>query len=244
MSRVRADLHVALLELPATWGRPDEALSLVDAALSAGPRPDLVLLPEASLTGYVSPERSFDLTAFAEPLGGPCALCLAALAKKHTTHLVGPVVERGPRDRLYNAMIGFSPDGRRFLHYRKRHPWFPETWAAPGEAEVACVDVLGWSVAIAICFDVHFLIAESSAALHAADLLLFPSAWVEEHDSRPAMLADLARAFDLAIANANWGPGVVRVAGQGGSAVYARDGSVLARAEAGDLRLDVSIPAR
>ena len=81
------------------------------------------------------------------------------------------------------------------------------------------VDIDGARVTIAICFDLHFLDEDAQAALDACDLLLFPSAWVEEHDSRPRMLARSRDAHRIAIANANWGPGVVRIRGQGGSSI-------------------------
>ena len=62
-------------------------------------------------------------------------------------------------------------------------------------------------------------------------MLLFPSAWVEKPDSRGTLLAGLARRFDVAIVNANWGIGTPRVPGQGGSRIVGRDGEVLALAE-------------
>jgi predicted amidohydrolase len=222
-------LRVTVLELPATWGNPQAALRAVSSELERGAATDLVLLPEASLTGYVSDTGAFDLTAFAEPLDGPTARAAAALARRHRVHLVAPLVlaEDG---RHYNAMVAFDRDGELVFAYRKRHPWFPETWAAAGESAAPTVEIEGTRVTIAVCFDVHFLAEDAADALDAADLLLFPSAWVEEEDSRPSMLAALACRHGLAIANANWGPGVVNIAGQGGSSILDATGHVLARA--------------
>jgi predicted amidohydrolase len=216
-------------------------LSVVDGALASGPPTDLVLLPEASLSGYLSPDGTSDLRAFAEPLDGDVARALASLARAHRTHLVGPLVERDG-NCVYNAMIGFRPDGARFLHYRKRHPWHPEAWATAGVAPPPVVDVAGYALTIAVCFDVHFLADESAVELHEADVLLFPSAWVEDADSRSAMLPALAQRFEVAIVNANWGPGLVRVPGQGGSRVYGADGAVLAASREGQLRVDAFVP--
>ena len=222
-------LRVTVLELPATWGEPRASLSLVDAELERGPSTDLVLLPEASLTGYVSPAGDFDLRPFAEPLDGPTARGLAELARRHRTHVVGPLVlsEGGHR---YNAMAGFDRSGSPIFTYRKRHPWIPETWATPGPERAPIVDIEGTRVTIAVCYDVHFLEEDAAVDLHASDLLLFASAWVEEEDSRPARLPQLARDHHIAVANANWAPGVVRVPGQGGSAIFDANGDVLARA--------------
>ncbi len=86
-------MRVAALEIPARYDRAADNLALVDSLLSRGPC-DLALLPEASLTGYVSPQGDFDLSRFAEPKDGPTARALAELARKHRTHLVGPLIER------------------------------------------------------------------------------------------------------------------------------------------------------
>lgn len=224
-------LRVTVLELPATWGDPRGALASVAAELERGAATDLVLLPEASLTGYVSGEGSFDLTALAEPIDGPTARAVGALARRHRVHLVAPLVlaEGGCH---YNAMVGFDRDGEPSFTYRKRHPWFPETWATAGALPAPVVDIEGTRVTIAVCFDVHFLEEDAAVALDAADLLLFPSAWVEEEDSRPAMLAALARRHRIAVANANWGAGLVRIAGQGGSSILSDAGDVLAHTSA------------
>jgi 5-aminopentanamidase len=243
-------LRVTVLELPATWGDAGPALAAADAELERGPFvPDLVLLPEASLRGYVSPDGDFDLAPFAEPLDGPTGRALSAMARRHRTNLVAPLVlEEG--ERRYNAMVGFGRHGEPVFTYRKRHPWIPETWASAGPLPAPVLDIEGMRVTIAICYDLHFLEEDASEALDASDLLLFASAWVEEDDSRPERLPELARAHRIAIANANWGPGVVRVAGQGGSSVIDARGNVLARASSSAraasrrvIRLDVDLHA-
>jgi predicted amidohydrolase len=221
-------LRVTVLELPASWGDPRGALERAAAELERGPATDLVLLPEAALTGYVSPDGDFDLSAFAEPLDGPTARALSDLARRRNVNLVAPLVlaERG---RHYNAMLAFDRRGEPIFTYRKRHPWFPEAWATPGAEPLPVVDIEGARVTIAVCYDVHFVSEESASSLDAADLLLFPSAWVEERDSRRTMLPELARRHRVAVANANWGPGVLRVPGQGDSSVIDARGRVLAR---------------
>jgi predicted amidohydrolase len=225
MERGVAPLSLSVLELPARWGQPEAQLALVDAALGRLPK-GLLLLPELSLTGYVSPALGFDVSARAEPLEGPTAQALAALAARHGQMLVGPLVERdGPW--CFNTVVGFRADGTRFLHYRKRHPWMPEEWATPGDKPWPLVEVAGLTVTAAICFDVHFLAEEATAALEAADVLLFPSAWVdEESDARTPLLVELATRFSLTVVNANWGLGVPAVTGQGGSCVVAPSGEV------------------
>lgn len=227
-------MRVTVLELAATWGEPQRVLDLVDAQIATT---DLVLLPEASLTGYVSPAGDLDLTRFAEPIDGPTAQRCAAIATAHSVHLVAPLILRD-RDAVYNAMACWDPRGTLVFCYRKRHPWLPETWATPGDQALPIVELCGRTVTIAICYDLHFIARDSADALAAADVLLFPSAWVEWPDARPARLSQLAHRFDLHIANANWAAGVVRIPGQGDSCIVAPDGTI-AFAEHG--RIDAEI---
>jgi predicted amidohydrolase len=231
---------VTVLELPATWGEPARVLDDIDARLAGGPATELVVLPEASIHGYVSPAGDFDLTRFAEPIDGPTAQRCAAIAARRGVHLIAPLVLR-EGEAIYNAMACFAPRGDVAFVYRKRHPWVPETWATPGPLPPPVVALAGATLTIAVCYDVHFLAEDAARELEAAELLVFPSAWVERPDSRPARLAALARRFDLAVVNANWAPGVVRVAGQGGSCIIARDGTLLARAAPGG-RIDHVLP--
>lgn len=235
-------MRITVLEMAARWGDPGDALDEVAARLAAGPATDLVLLPEAALCGYVSPQGVFDPTPFAEPLDGPTAARCAELAAAHRTHLVAPLVLR-EEDDVYNAMACFDPDGALAFVYRKMHPWIPETWATPGYQLPPVVELGGHLVTLAICYDLHFLPDDAAAELHRAELLLFPSAWVERPDMRAARLSLLARRYDLFIANANWAPGVVAIPGQGGSCLISPDGAVLGRAPLCG-RLDFELPER
>ncbi|MEW6432005.1 MAG: carbon-nitrogen hydrolase family protein [Myxococcota bacterium] len=234
--------RITLVELPARFGDASGQLARLDAVLGAAPPGGLALLGELALTGYVSEDGDFDASGFAEPLDGPTAQALAERARRHGCALVGPLVE-GAAAKAFNAVVGFAPDGTRWLHYRKRHPWMPETWAAPGDLPMPLVEWRGLTVTAAICFDAQFLAEEAGEVLSRADLLLFPSAWVEEVDSRPELLGGLARRFDVAIVNANWGPGRPRVPGQGRSMAVSRSGEVVAETRPGQERLDVALSA-
>lgn len=210
-------MRITAFELEAAWGDPLARLTQIAPRLVDT---DLALLPEQALSGYVSPAGDFDCARFAEPLDGPVGTACARLARERSFHLVAPLVLREGA-AIYNAMACWGSDGAPVFVYRKRHPWIPEAWATPGPSPAPVVD-LGVRVTIAICYDVHFLGRE----LAPADVLLFPSAWVEEEDTRHARLSLIAQRRGLAIANANWAPGVVRVPGQGGSCVVRADGSV------------------
>lgn len=236
-------MRVTVLELEAAWGDPPAVLAEVEARIAGGPATDLVLLPEAALTGYVSPRGDFDLRPFAEPEGGPTSRALAALARRRQVALAAPLILREGQ-ACFNAMVLHDAAGRPLLTYRKRHPWLPETWAAAGPVGPPLVQLGDLTVTIAICYDAQFLEQEpdSRAALQAADLLLFPSCWVDSYDSRTPLLTRVARTFGVAIANANWAAGVVRLPGQGGTCIIGPDGARLALARGG--RADAAVSPR
>ena len=191
------------------------------------------MLPETALTGYVSPLGDFDLTRFAEPIGGATCAALAAMAQRHRVAIAGPLVEASG-GAVYNALVVFDHEGELVGHFRKRHPWYPEAWATPGDLGTPVVTIAGARVTACICFDVHFIADDAPDALASADVCLFPSAWVERGaDSRDALLPALARRFEVAIVNANWGVGAPWLGGQGHSRIIDARGEELARAPHG-----------
>lgn len=216
----------AVIEVPARFGDVAFNVMGLDVAL-AKVRADVVLLPEACLTGYVSPSGSFDLARFGEPLYGPTCAAIAQRAHEHGIHLGAPLIERDKNGRHYNAYVVFGPDGKLIARYRKRHPWFPEVWASPGDEPHPVFDVCGLRATIAICYDVHFLEAEAADVLGEIDVLCFPSAWVEAaegDDTRAEIFERIARRFRISIANPNWAAGDVRLPGQGSSRIVGPDG--------------------
>jgi predicted amidohydrolase len=220
-------MRVTVLELPARPGAVDAQLQRVEAELARAPPGDLVLLGEASLTGYLP-----DPSPLAEHRGGPTEQRLAALSQRFGTCIVGPLIER-EGGRVYNAMT--APG---LFHYRKRNPWVVEGWATAGEEKAPVVTVAGTRVTVCICYDIHFL---EEAGVE-GDVLLFPSAWVDEDDdARATLLPEVARRFGVAVVNSNWGVGTPRMPGQGASRVVSRTGEVLARCDDQRLRLDVEL---
>ncbi len=222
-------LRVAALELPHLHGHVDRCLARFDEALArVAPTADLVLLHECALTGYVSPWGDFDLAPFAEPTDGPTAARLADLARRHRVALAGPLVEREGA-RCFNGLALWDDAGARVGHWRKRHPWFPERcWASEGDLGTPVVTWRGLRVTACVCFDIHFVADEAAPSLREADVLLFPTAWVDERrrdDLRARLLPPLARRFGLTVLNANWGVGEPRVWGMGRSRVVSPDGA-------------------
>ena len=242
-------MRVAAIELPARHGDPAGQLRALDRALASLPPggPTLAVLPELALTGYVSARGDFDVSRFAEPRGGALLQEVAAIAVARQIALLASWVERDGA-RCFNSAALIDEAGALVLHYRKRHPWFPETWASAGDLGMPVATLHGRRVAVAVCFDVHFVSAEAAEVLDSIDGLLFPSAWVDDdaHDLRGELLPALAARHGCAVVNANWGRGAPAVLGQGGSRIVDGSGVTVARAAAGAgvHRVTASLPVR
>ncbi len=277
MSEARS-VGVAILELPARYGEPRRGLEEIDALLAGGPATDLALVPECALTGYVpstprshpartpswmrflqSPDPRLadcDLRPFREPLQGGTFEAIRAIAMARGIAIAAPLVEAdGPR--TFNAFFVVDAAGALVAHYRKRHPWYPETWATPGDREPPLFSIGGVLFTIAICFDVHFLsralVSDGDEPspmlprLMRADALLFPSAWVEDGDGdERARVLDAVARSGATVVNANWGPGEPAVRGQGTSRVVDPEGErVRIESRGGEARrLDLRIGPR
>jgi 5-aminopentanamidase len=223
-------LRVAALQLPLVWGHKDAAFALLEAQLAALSGVQLVLLPEAFFTGYVSPMGRFDLRPYAEPLDGESRQRVAALARRFNVAIAAPLIEQAGQ-QYFNSMLFIDEHGALLGHYRKRHPWFPEKWASPGDLGFPVFLWGGCSLCMAICFDLHFLGKERGRELTQADLLLFSSVWVEEDgDTRTPQLQGLAQRYKVNVINANWAESLPRVPSQGGSVIFDASGGTLARA--------------
>ncbi len=229
--RTRSFPTVAALEVPHRFGAINAQRAEVERLISDSPGVDLVLLSECAITGYVSPVGDFDLRRFAEPIDGATGAQFAELARRYDVAIAGPIIEQVSSD-TFNAHVVWDRGGNRIAHYRKRHPWIPETWASPGDLRPPLFELGGAIFTLAICFDLHFLANDAASELAAADVLLFPSAWTEEGaDSRDELLPALAQEFEIAVVNANWGVGAPLVEGQGASRIIDRRGRELVRAD-------------
>ncbi|MFT3706412.1 MAG: carbon-nitrogen hydrolase family protein [Archangium sp.] len=233
-------MRLTALQLPARFGAIEQQLTFAEELLASGPKTDLILVNEAAFTGYVSPKGHFDLAPFAEPLDGQASRALAHFARRFDALVVGPVIEKHGT-QCFNSLVAIAPDGKRLMHYRKRHPWMPEIWASPGDTPFPLFDWRGSTFTAAICFDVHFLAEEAAEQFTEADHFLFASAWVdEEGDARPGHLMPLAERFGVNVLNANWGVGKPKIRGQGGSLFIDRNAKLTRLLDDGAARLDVT----
>ena len=231
-------------------GNRAKLIGLVELAATNGAK--IVVLPEASITGYLSQDLKTnwqldgwpiesvftgrDPTPCAETVPGPSTKAFAALAKRLGIYVTVPFVEVVPAHediptKFFNTVCLAAPSGEIVAHYRKLTPWpVPEkSWATSGDRGVQTFDTEYGRVGLAICFDIHTILDKyKSRALWA---LLYPIAWVA--DSHPAdwfwhILPGRLKSFNYYVVGANWSVDEPQKwYGYGFSTIYAPGGAIL-----------------
>lgn len=165
-------MRVAALQSPSTPGDWKLNAEIVRQAArfasSAGAQ--LLVTPELFLSSYRPAHVANDP-------GATHRNALAEIAVESGVYLVASTVEADGERRHICASL-FSPDGEELDRYRKQH-LFGEaelSFFIPGTTDPQILEVLGWKVALGVCFDVEFPEFVRRAALDGAELLLVPTA--------------------------------------------------------------------
>jgi predicted amidohydrolase len=232
-------------------GNLKKLTALVEEAATQGAK--IIVLPETSITGYLSQDlrTNWHLTGwplaerfvgkdplpFAETVPGPSTNHFCQLARRLKVYVTVPLLEKEVADsnpRLFNTVCLVSPEGKIVAHYRKLTPWpYPEqSWATPGDRGVQVYDTEYGRVGLAICFDIHTILEKYEP--HKIWALLYPIAWVDE--SHPAewfwhKLPERIKPFRHYLIGANWSvDGPQKWYGYGFSTILSPAGQVLATA--------------
>ncbi|MEM0945227.1 MAG: carbon-nitrogen hydrolase family protein [Pseudomonadota bacterium] len=225
-------MRLAIWQAPSPEGDAEKGLAdLAQAAeTAASDGADLLVAPEVGLTGYaIGPEKT---AALAEPQGGLYHRAVAEMARAFNLAICFGYPERTEAGvRNSTALIG--ADGQTALDYAKTHLWgdLDRSQYVAGQVLSPVVEILGWRVGAAICYDIEFPEVARALAIAGADLVLVPTASHAPFLSSPMRLVP-ARSEEngLFIAYANYGG----VEGEGiycgHSGVTAPDGTTLARA--------------
>lgn len=137
----------------------------------------IVVFPEACLTGYCRPREMIEL---AQPFDGELRERIAQLAIDCRLLVAFGMPERDGGN-CYNTIIAVGTDGTVLGHYRKTHLWAAEEkWATPGDALVA-FDFQHVRFGMMLCYDTRFPEVARSLALQGCQVLLVSSAWRSSH---------------------------------------------------------------
>ena len=141
-------MRIALVPLKIKPRSPTENLHRLEARLReiADEKPDLIVLPECTLTGYVYEEDDFK--RFAEPIPGPIVSTMAQIAQQYRAYICFGMVEQAGR-RVYDSGVLVNRDGQIEVVQRKLSEKPP--FQTGKRVEVAETE-LG-KIAIVICGD-------------------------------------------------------------------------------------------
>lgn len=185
MVQVSDSLRLAGAQWTAT-ADPRDNLQTIDelTARAAEHGARLVVHPEAAMASFAG-----RLDTIAEPLDGPFADGVRALAARHgVTVVVGmftpadtTTTEDGTeRTRVHNTLLVTGP-GTTETTYRKIHLYDAfgakeSDTVAPGDL-VRTLDVEGWRVGLATCYDVRFPDQFTELGRRGCDLVVLPTSW-------------------------------------------------------------------
>jgi predicted amidohydrolase len=177
-------MNTLTLALAQVEGHPEPERNLESAgdfcarAAAAGVR--LLVFPEMFMA---LPRPGETLAGVAEGPDGRFGSALAGLAQKHGLYLVSCLWETALAHNLvYNTAVVLSPEGERLAHYRKLHLFDAlsvreSDRMRAGDAAPPLVEIEGFRVGLAICYDLRFPELFRSLASRGADLFLVPAAW-------------------------------------------------------------------
>ncbi len=200
-------------------------LRLVDEAARQGAR--LIVLPEMATTGYCWESRT-EIAPYVEPVPGPTTGRFHQLAARYDCYIAIGLPEVDPdTSAYYNTLALIGPQGI-IGSYRKIHAYISEPrWARDGD--------LGWPVwetplgrlTACICMDAMYFESTRIPALRGADVVLFPTNWVDEKSPSSWWMA---RAFEngVYLVAANRYGQERGVQFSGGSCILNPDGSIQA----------------
>jgi predicted amidohydrolase len=171
------NLKIAIGQIPVVMGDKAHNLRTVFGAIEAAGQAqcDVIVLPECSLTGWLSPAAKTE----AEPLPGKLTRSLARLARKHQLAIVVGLEERAG-DKLYNTAVLIGRDGKLIARHRKINELdIGLQLYSKGDA-LNVVDFEGRKVALDICADSWVPHITESLYLMGAEIIFSPCAWAIE----------------------------------------------------------------
>jgi predicted amidohydrolase len=183
-------IRVAACQIDPQLGDVDRNLETIErqVAEAATAGAQLIVLPEAAVTGYVF-ENLDEALAVAQRAGAIAEQRLARVAMASRVALIVGSLEAEARE-VFNTALILAPDGRRF-RYRKMHLPFlgVDRFATPGQDAPEVYDLAGVRVGVLICYDLRFPEAARICALEGADLVALPTNWPVGVEFHPGIFA-------------------------------------------------------
>lgn len=227
--------RVAAIQYEPTLGEKEknilDLLRLAEDAATHDAR--LIVLPEMATTGYCWISGD-EIAPYTEPIPGPTTERFQTIASKYACYIALGLPEVDVATQVYyNSMVLLGPDGVVGV-YRKVHLDIGDPrWARDGDLGFPIWDTPLGRLSALICGDARYFEAARIVALQEADVVLFPTNWVD--DSCPSSWW-MARAFEnqLYVIAANRYGRERGIQFRGGSCVLNPDGTPQAFLEDGE----------
>ncbi|HLI70201.1 MAG TPA: nitrilase-related carbon-nitrogen hydrolase [Ktedonobacteraceae bacterium] len=227
--------RVAAIQFNPMLGKKEEnverLLQLVEEAARQEAR--LIVLPEMATTGYCWASRE-EIAPYVEPIPGPTTERFQELAARYNCYIALGLPELDPTTGVYyNSLALLGPAGL-VGAYRKIHSYIAEPrWARDGDQGFPVWETPLGRLGAVICMDAMYFESTRIAALRGADVILFPTNWLEEHcPSSWWMARALENGVYLIVANRS---DVERgVEFSGGSCILNPDGTIQAALDDGE----------
>lgn len=171
------DLTIAVVQHVSTPDNIDASMARIATyakqASDAGAQ--LLLFPEASLTGYNNAPAVNQ--RIAQSAKGDCTQAIAKICNASNIAIAYGFAEKSG-DQIYNSAQLIDAGGQAHLLYRKTHLWGEQdrTLFTQGDDLVPVIDWNGWKIGMLICYDIEFPESVRRLSLEGAELILTPTA--------------------------------------------------------------------
>lgn len=173
------NLKITVFQAYLFWENADKNLQNISLKLSSGVREktDLIVLPEMFNTGFTM--RADEM---AEEMDGKTMQWLTKTAANYDCVITGSLIIK-ENGNFYNRMIWMKPDGE-YQYYDKHHLFSMADENKHFEAgnEQLIVELKGWKIRLAICYDLRFPVwLRNKKAEY--DILLLVASWPDKRSS-------------------------------------------------------------
>jgi len=170
------NLKITIFQAYLFWENVDKNLQNISLRLSMGvkEKTDLIVLPEMFNTGF-----SMNAAALAEEMDGKTIRWMAQSAAKYDCVITGSLIIK-ENGKYFNRMIWMLPTGE-YQQYDKWHLFGmgeeDKTYTSGNEKVI--VELKGWKIRLAICYDLRFpvYLRNNDAAY---DILLLIASWPDK----------------------------------------------------------------
>ncbi|WP_026919073.1 carbon-nitrogen hydrolase family protein [Gordonia shandongensis] len=169
-------MRLAMAQISSTADPEENLATVVDRTRFAAARgADLVVFPEATMCRFGVP-----LGEVAQPLDGPWASRVAALADEEQIAVIAGMFTPAPDGRIANTVLvarpGRAPEGYDKIHLFDAFGFRESATIAPG-GEPFVTEIAGHSVGVATCYDIRFPALFTELAHRGAQVIAVPTSW-------------------------------------------------------------------